>query len=156
PHEMRIMFDEQVIPRLRALGLAARVIVERKVNLFGKGESEVEAEAMDLTARGRNPEVGITAHEATISFRVSAAGATAEEAERLMEPTLALIRERFAALIVGEGSDDVPEAVVAQLARTRTSLATAESCTGGLIARLLTAIPGVSAHYLGGVVSYAN
>lgn len=156
PHEMKIMFDEQVEPRLRALGLITRVIVQRKLNLFGKGESEIEAEALDLTARGRNPEVGITAHEATISFRVTASAATEEEAERAMAPTLATIRERFAHLIVGEGSDDVPDAVVAQLARTNATLATAESCTGGMIARAITAIPGVSPFYPGGVVSYAN
>lgn len=156
PHEMRIMFDEQVVPRLRALGLAGRVIVTRKINLFGKGESEVEAAAPDLTARGRNPEVGITAHDATISFRVSAAGDTEAEAVERLGPTLATIRERFAELIVGEGADDVPEAVFAQLVRTGHTLATAESCTGGLIAQQLTAIPGVSACYLGGVVSYAN
>ena len=156
PYEMKIMFDEQVVPRLRALGLMTRVIAERKINLFGKGESDVEAMALDLTARGRRPEVGITAHEATISFRVSGEGATAGEAEAAMQPTLDLIRERFADLIVGEGADDIPEAVVAQLVRTGARLATAESCTGGLVARMVTAIPGVSAYYPGGVVSYAN
>ena len=156
PHEMRIMFDEQVVPRLRTLGLASRVIVTRKINLFGKGESEIEAEALDLTARGRNPEVGITAHEATISFRVSAAGATREQAEERLGPTLGTIRQRFGHLVVGEETDDVPEAVVAQLARTGATLATAESCTGGLVAHQLTRIAGVSAFYLGGVVSYAN
>jgi nicotinamide-nucleotide amidase len=106
--------------------------------------------------RGRNPEVGITAHDATISFRISASGATRDEAERLLAPTLVTIRERFATLIVGEEADDVPDAVFAQLARTGSTLATAESCTGGLIAHHLTRIAGVSAHFLGGVVSYAN
>jgi nicotinamide-nucleotide amidase len=156
PHEMKIMFDEQVVPRLRSHGLVNHVRVQRKINLFGKGESEIEAEALDLTARGRNPEVGITAHEATISFRVTASGATEDEATRAMEPTLALIRERFNHLILGEDSDDVPEAVVAQLARTKGTLATAESCTGGLIAQMLTDVPGVSPFYPGGVISYAN
>src|SRR3954453_17259614 len=105
---MKIMFDEQVVPLLRGEGLADRVITYRKINLFGKGESDIESEALDLTARGRNPEVGITAHDATISFRGSASGATVEEAEALIEPTLGLIRERFGNLIVGEGADDVP------------------------------------------------
>jgi nicotinamide-nucleotide amidase len=156
PHEMKIMFDEQVVPRLRELGVASRVIVERKINLFGKGESAIESEALDLTVRGRNPEVGITAHDSTISFRVSATGASRGEAEAAMAPTLAIIRERFAELIVGEGSDDVPEAVYVQLVRTGSKLATAESCTGGLIAQQLTRIPGVSAYFPGGVVTYAN
>ena len=69
---MKRMFDEQVVPWLRRSGLATRRIVHRKINLFGKGESEIEAEALDLTARGRVPEVGITASEATISFRIAA------------------------------------------------------------------------------------
>ena len=156
PYEMKIMFDEQVVPLLKREGLADRVIVQRKINLFGKGESDIESEALDLTARGRNPEVGITAHDATISFRVSASGETLEQAESVLEPTLALIRERFAHLIVGEGSDDVPEAVFAQLKRTGTTLATAESCTGGLIAAELTEQAGVSDYFPGGVVTYAN
>jgi nicotinamide-nucleotide amidase len=156
PSEMKVMWHEQVIPRLRDQGLATRVIVERKINLFGKGESEFEAEALDLTARGRVPEVGITASDATISFRVSGQGTTVEEAEVMMAPTIALIRERFAGLILGEGTEDMPEAVFAQLTRTNTTLAVAESCTGGLIARELTKMPGVSAVFPGGVVSYAN
>ncbi len=156
PSEMKRMFQDQVVPRLRRLGWGGRVIVHRKINLFGKGESEIEAQAMDLTARGRIPEVGITASDATISFRITAEGATEEEARRLIEPTAELIYERFGSLVVGEDSDDVAEAVAAQLARTGSTLATAESCTGGLIARMITAIPGVSSSYLGGVVTYAN
>ncbi|WP_422925990.1 competence/damage-inducible protein A [Singulisphaera sp. PoT] len=156
PSEMRIMFEEQVAPRLRGIGGQGRVIVHRKINLFGRGESELEADAMDLTARGRHPEVGITAHDATISFRVTAEGTSEAEALRAIEPTIALIRERFAELIVGEGTEDVAEALVAQLVRTNSTLAVAESCTGGLIAHLITALPGVSPYFPGGVVSYAN
>jgi nicotinamide-nucleotide amidase len=156
PSEMKLMFDEQVVPRLRERGWIQKVIVHRKINLFGRGESDIEAQAMDLTARGRTPEVGITAHDGTISFRITGSGATEEEARRLMQPTADLIYERFQSLVIGEGSDDVADALVAELARTGTTVATAESCTGGLVAHLVTAIPGVSAYYRGGVVSYAN
>ena len=82
PHEMRLMFDEQVVPRLRQMGGLGRVIVHHKINLFGKGESDIEAAALDLTARGRTPEVGITVSDATISFRIRAEGDTEEEARR--------------------------------------------------------------------------
>jgi nicotinamide-nucleotide amidase len=156
PGEMRIMFDEQLVPRLRALGGLGQVIVHHKINLFGKGESDIEAAALDLTARGRTPEVGITASEATISFRISAVADTEAEARRALEPTIAIIRERFGELVLGDGAIDVADAAVGLLMHMGTTLATAESCTGGLIARQITAIPGVSPFFLGGVVSYSN
>jgi len=156
PSEMRTMYEEQVKPRLGRVTDTGRVILHHKINLFGRGESDFESAAMDLTARGRIPEVGITAHESTISFRITAEGATIEEAQLTMEPTLVLIRQRFAELIVGEGTTDVAEALLAQLIRTGATLATAESCTGGLIAHMITGQPGVSPYYPGGVVSYAN
>jgi nicotinamide-nucleotide amidase len=156
PHEMKQMFQEQVVPKLRQNGWVGRITVHRKINLFGKGESEIEAQAMDLTARGRSPEVGITAHDSTISFRIIASGATEDEARAIIEPTAQLIYDRFGSLVVGEGSADVPEAVVAQLGANGATLATAESCTGGVVAQMITAIAGVSSCYLGGVVSYAN
>ena len=156
PYELMIMFDEQVVPRLRANGFVAGVIVHHVINLFGKGESDIEAKALDLTARGRVPEVGITASDATISFRVSSAGANEAEARELLEPTLQEIRRRFGPLIVGEGDENVVDGLIAQLRRTGSTLATAESCTGGLIARRITAIPDVSPFFLGGVVCYSN
>ncbi len=61
PSEMKVMFHGQVVPRLKQMGVIERVTVHRKINLFGKGESDLESQALDLTARGRIPEVGITA-----------------------------------------------------------------------------------------------
>ena len=108
PHEMKRMFQEQVVPRLRQNGWITQITVHRKINLFGKGESDIEAQAMDLTARGRVPEVGITAHDSTISFRISAAGMTEEEARQIIEPTARLVYERFGSLVVGEGTMTSP------------------------------------------------
>jgi nicotinamide-nucleotide amidase len=156
PSEMKVMFQEQVAPRLRALAWIERHIVQRKINLFGRGESDIESQALDLTARGRVPEVGITAHEATISFRIVGEGETEEQAFRQTELTAAEIYRRFGDLILGEGTVDEPEAVAAQLERTGATLSTAESCTGGLIAHMITTVPGVSPYFLGGVVSYSN
>ena len=101
------------------------------------------------------PEVGITASEATIAFRIAAEGATEEEARQLIEPTAASIYERFGDLIVGEGADDVVDALVRELSRTGRTIATVESCTGGLLAQMITSVPGVSHHYPGGLVTYS-
>jgi nicotinamide-nucleotide amidase len=59
-------------------------------------------------------------------------------------------------MILGEGTVDMPQSVFAELMRSKSTLATAESCTGGLIAHMMTALPGVSPFYPGGVVSYSN
>lgn len=156
PSEMKIMYREQVLPRLSGLGLARQVTRVRKINMFGKGESEIEADALDLTARGRVPEVGITAHEATISFRVFSRGTTPDIADEIARPTVESIYERFADLIIGEGDDDLEEAVFAALAERKLTFACAESCTGGTIAHKLTQVPGISEWFRGGVVSYSN
>ena len=156
PSEMKRMFEDEVVPRLRRLGHGGRRIMHRKINLFGKGESDIESQAMDLTVRGRIPEVGITASDATISFRITGVGDTEEEAMRQTDATAALIYERFSSLVVGEGTEDVAEGLFALLARTHSTLATAESCTGGQLAERMTAIPGVSPFYLGGAVTYSN
>ncbi|MDB5351569.1 MAG: competence/damage-inducible protein CinA-like protein [Planctomycetota bacterium] len=156
PSEMKVMFDGEVVPRLKAANLVGRVIVHRVINLFGKGESDIEAEALELTARGRLPEVGITASDATISFRISSQGANEEEARLGCEATADLIYDRFGDLIVGEGSEDVAHGLVSRLRSLGLTLAVAESCTGGLVAERLTRIPGVSDVFQGGVVSYAN
>lgn len=156
PSEMKIMFDQQVVPLLRKARVLGRVLVHRVINLFGKGEAEIEAMAFDLTARGRVPEVGITASDATISFRITSEGDTEAQAMQSAEATAALIYERFGHLVVGEGSDNVAHDLVRRLRDSRFTLALAESCTGGLIAEQITRIAGVSDVFLGGVVSYAN
>jgi nicotinamide-nucleotide amidase len=157
PMELKRMWADGVVPRLKERGEGRHVYVHRVVNLFGRGESDVEADALDLTARGRRPEVGITVHDATITLRVTCDGPDEDCACAEIEPTLAIIRERFADLIVGEAEgQDVPQAVARELARTGRTLALAESCTGGLAAARLTAIPGISAHFRGGVVAYSN
>lgn len=156
PSELKIMFAEEVAPRLKREFKLGGVIVVRKINLFGKGESDVEAMAMDLTARGREPEVGITASDATISLRIRAKGITSEAALAAIEPTAAIIRERFGDFVVGEEGIDVAEAASALLLHRGATLATAESCTGGLVSGAITDMPGISASFLGGVVSYSN
>ncbi|QDV36512.1 competence/damage-inducible protein A [Tautonia plasticadhaerens] len=156
PRELKAMFDAELAPRLRASGLAGRVVLGRTINLFGLGESEAEQRAPDLTARGRIPEVGITASDATISFRIRAEGADEAEALALIGPTAEAIYERFGDFVVGEGTDDVAEGLVAALKSTGKTIALAESCTGGLIAHRITRVDGVSPHFPGGVVSYAN
>jgi nicotinamide-nucleotide amidase len=154
PSEMYAMFEREVEPRLRQWAGATGVMVERKINCFGAGESAVEAKLLDLTRRGHVPEVGITVNDATISLRILAKAESAEAAERIIAPVERTIRERLGDLVIGVGDEEMQHAVANLLAKKKQNLAVAESITGGLIAHRLTQVPGISAHFRGGMVTY--
>jgi nicotinamide-nucleotide amidase len=156
PSEMFHMYQTEVLPRLLRLGLTGGVLIERKINTFGTGESHVEQKLFDLTRRDHVPEVGITASDAIISLRILARAATAEEARTQIDPVERTIRERLGDLVFGVGDEDMQHAVLALLAARRKSLAVAEGVTGGLVGERLTSVPGASAWFRGGVIAYDN
>lgn len=155
PFEMKAMFAQEVAAELQAAA-GGRVLISRHVYCFGRGESDLGAEMHDLMTPGRNPEVGLTAELGVIGVRMSAAAATRDEAAVLLNQTEADIRGRLGEVVFGSNGDTLSSVVGELLASTGQTLATAESCTGGLIGELLTDMPGSSRYYLGGVVSYAN
>ncbi|HEY4263085.1 MAG TPA: molybdopterin-binding protein, partial [Schlesneria sp.] len=92
PSEMKMMYRQQVVPRLDGGG---RFIRRARINCFGVGESQAEEMLGELTARGRDPDVGITAHEATITLRITAEGLSAEECREKIERTRNAIINRM-------------------------------------------------------------
>ena len=156
PSEMRRMFENQVSPRLpRGEGTT----VYRVIHSFGRGESDVASLIADLMERGREPAVGTTVAAGMVSVRIVSRGADRNVAAGRAGEVAAEVRRRLGDLVVGEDGDakDAMAAAVGDLLRRRRqTLATAESCTGGLVGELVTAIPGSSDYYVGGVVAYAN
>jgi nicotinamide-nucleotide amidase len=147
PSEMYKMFIEQVVPRLPGQD---RVILKARLNTFGCGESQVEEMLGDLTARNRDPEVGITAHDATITLRIIAHGATAEECRAKIDATSLLIRERLGDLVYGVEDEELEDVVARTLASSGRTLTTIETGTTGLLT--LRWIETGSDCYLGGEV----
>lgn len=165
PRELDRMMDEQVMPRLgrlldardRAAGAGAprRVVRAALLRTFGMGESTLEAELRDL-ARDGEVELGFRTAFPDNFLRPVARAGTAEEADRRIAEVVRRIRERLGAIVFGEGDDSMESVVGRMLREAGRTLATAESCTGGLIAERITDVPGSSAYFLGSVVAYSN
>lgn len=158
PREMRAMLAERLLPLLTSRGQlgTGAVVRSRLVRTTGIAESRL-AELLGDCADGF-PGVSLAYLPGVdgVDLRLTVRGVGADEADRTLERHGATLRQRSGRVVYADGATDLSE-VVLQLCRARgLTLAVAESCTGGLLAERLTAIPGSSDVFLGGVVSYAN
>jgi nicotinamide-nucleotide amidase len=156
PREMKAMITDQVIPWLIKRYDVSATIVTRVLNTIGLGESDLDSRIDDLFRGGVNPSIAVLAHFGQVDVKLTAKAATREEAIAMLDKLEPQIRQRLPDCIYAVDGGPI-EHVVGELLRARGwTLATAESCTGGLIASMLTSVAGASDYYLGGVVSYAN
>ncbi|WP_295750598.1 competence/damage-inducible protein A [uncultured Oscillibacter sp.] len=152
PHEMETMLRRHVEPYLRKL--SHEVIISQDIMTFGMGESSVDQLLHDKMAHMTNPTLATYAKPCEVRLRATAKAATEDEARAMLVPVWEMVCETLGDVVYGADIADLAECCHAQLLRRNMTLATAESCTGGLVAEKLTAIPGASAVYRGGVVSY--
>lgn len=167
PKEMKLMLERDVLPVLATMS-GGRTIASRALHTFGAGESTVAEMLGDLMRRDRNPTVGTTVSAGIVTIRINARAEHPDAARAALAETESAVRARLGDLIWGCDEQTLPE-VVADLLRhgltdtiqaddgtEATTVATAESCTGGLLAQYLTSVPGSSTYFHQGWVTYTN
>ena len=154
PKECRAMFTESALPYLRKL--SGGQIVSHSLRIFGIGESAVDQMFRDEMDRMTNPTMAPYAKECDCLLQVTAKADTAAEAEAMIRPVMERAAARLGDYVYGVDVECMEEAVFALMEQNGMTFAAAESCTGGELAKRFTDIPGASAHFLGGVVTYTN
>jgi nicotinamide-nucleotide amidase len=156
PRELYRMMDEQVLPRIASRRRIESWVRAALLRTFGVGESNLDEMLRDVELPP-GVELGFRTQFPDNHVRPVARAKTEAEAQANLEQAVRAIRARLGALVYGEGEDETLEAMTGRLlAERRATLAVAESCTGGMIGELLTAVPGSSAYFKGGVVAYWN
>jgi nicotinamide-nucleotide amidase len=156
PREMRGMLGDELIPRLTTRLGATAVVRSATLRTTGIAESLL-AEQLGNVARGVDglPLAYLPGHDG-VDLRLTARGLPADAAERALDTGIAALREKTGRFAYATGSEDLAE-VVLDLCRARgLTIATGESCTGGMLGERLTAIPGSSDVVVGGIIAYSN
>lgn len=154
PREMQTTFQESLLPRL--FPADHDFILTQNIHLYGIGEAEIDDRLKDIMPQLTNPTLApyVSGGEVTLRIRTQAKNKT--EAEQLSSPLIQLVADHFPEHYYGVDMEGLQEAVGILLRKKNATIATAESCTGGLVVKRLTDLPGSSDYVLGGLCSYAN
>ena len=160
PREMEGMLERVVLPDLAARAGEGRAIVSRTLRTAGVGESLLADRLTPLWestgAAGEGVTMAYLASPGEVRVRLTAVGATREEALARIGPVEQAIRDELGAVVYGLDDETLERAVARLLGESGQTLATAESLTGGLVGGRVTTVPGASDYYRGGVVAYAT
>jgi nicotinamide-nucleotide amidase len=155
PREMRRMFAEQVAPRLARLHPEPAVFDVRVLRCFGLSESAVDRQLGDFGTRFPSVKLGFRAHFPEIQVKLTGKGEDVAAVERALAEASAEVRARLGDRLFSEGPP--MEEVVGEILRAKKATVTlAESCTGGLVAQMITSVAGSSDYFERGFVVYAN
>jgi nicotinamide-nucleotide amidase len=155
PLEMKKMFEESVFTELKRLAGKGAVVM-LKLNCFGAGESVIAEKLGDLMKRGRNPLINCTVQYGVITLTIIATAEDKRRAQEMAKKCEKTLRNTLGELIYGTGEQTLAEVVGTKLAQQKKTIAVAESCTGGTLAKLLTDIPGASRYFTYGWVTYSD
>jgi nicotinamide-nucleotide amidase len=155
PRELEPMFVSEVVPRLQKFA-GSELIVSRVLKVASLGESALEEAIADLVAAQSNPTIATLAQYSEIHLRLTAKAGSREAADCLLDGMEEKLRGRLGESVFGRDGERLEEQVASLLMERRLTLAVSESCTGGLLAELLTSVPGSSSYFLQGLVTYSN
>lgn len=156
PREMEPMLRNHLLPLLsRKFGLDS-VIATRVLRTVGISESELDARIADHFRTGVNPSIAVLAHLGLVDVKLTAKAKTREAAHALIDQLEPEIRRHLSEHIFSSDGSTLPETLGSVLRARGWTIATAESCTGGLLGEMVTAPAGASDYYRGGVISYSN
>jgi nicotinamide-nucleotide amidase len=155
PKELKLMFDAELKPRLTAL-LPPRFISKRQLKMALVPESTVDARTAPIYKQYPDVETTILAHSGEIQLHFQAAAASMEEAQRRVDEVASRVEQEMDEDVFSSHGESLEEVVLLMLGMRHMTLAAAESCTGGMLAQRLTAVPGSSRYFLGGAVVYSN
>jgi nicotinamide-nucleotide amidase len=155
PQELKPMFEEQVLPRLRHHA-PRQAFATKVLKVVGMTESEVEERVAPLYRKVENPQTTMLASPGQIEIHLRATGSDAGEAMRHAEELATKIEDELGDNIFSTGSETLEQVVGLYLMMRGATLSVAESCTGGLLGERLTSVPGSSRYFLGGVVCYSD
>ncbi len=155
PRELEPMFRNKVLPYLEKRSGA--VLVSRNIHIFGMGESAVEDKLRDMMEKAVNPTIAPYCKEGEVRLRVTAKANSKEEALlKCSEAVDRIMETSVGEAVYGVDCGTIEGELVTRLKKSGKTIAVAESCTGGLIAKRITDIAGSSEVFLGGAVTYAN
>ncbi len=155
PSELKPMFEKDIYPYLNEL--APGMIYSRTVKICGVGESIAETMIKDLIDTQSNPTIATYAKTGEVHLRVTAKAADEKEAKKLVKPMVKELKERFGNSIYTTDTDvTLEKSVVDLLKANHLTLATAESCTGGLLSARLINVAGASEVFKSGYITYSN
>jgi nicotinamide-nucleotide amidase len=155
PLEMKQMFEDSVMPELQKFA-SGQAIVVRKLRCFGTGESNIAELLGDRMQRGRNPLINCTAEHGIITLTINATAENKDKAQQMAEKDEQSLKDILGEFVYGTGEQTLAEVVGEKLAQQNKTIAAAESCTGGTLAKLLTDIPGASRYFTYGWITYSN
>jgi nicotinamide-nucleotide amidase len=155
PSEMKRMLAESVLPELRTLA-GGQAVVVKKLNCFGVGESTIAEMLGSMMLRGRNPLINCTVSSGVITLHIVATAADEKTAEQMAQKDETTLRSILGELVFGTAEQTLAQVVSEKLIQQGKTIAVAESCTGGLLAKMLTDTPGSSSYFRCGWITYSN